>query len=69
MKYFKTKGERIYLAISIGIIFWFDSFCLINKHSHYDFKETAALMFIASVSPFVLYTMYKLIFKKEEKEQ
>jgi hypothetical protein len=75
MKYFKTRGERIYLAISIGFIFVID--LMISYEYYYqeilgDYGEKPSILvysielFFPSIFPFVLYTMYKLMFKKGE---
>lgn len=69
MKYFKTRGERIYLAITIGFIFCFYSWIIFtpNELRYMELTDIPILLFI-TISPFVPYTMYKLIFYKEEKK-
>lgn len=64
MKYFKTRGERIFLALFIAWAFcWlFFTFGSGEMHSTSDFATGLFITF----SPLVLYTMYILIFKKEE---
>jgi hypothetical protein len=67
MRFFKTRLERIYLAISIGFIFFIDSWILLDTiKSSGNLKEGIVLFIIYTILPFVAYAMYKLIFKKEE---
>ena len=62
MKYFKTRGERIFLALFIAWIFSFTFMIFMEIISKYDI---AFFSFIA-LSPLVIYVMYKLIFQKQE---
>jgi hypothetical protein len=66
MRFFKTRFERIYLAISIGYIFFIDSVLLLDYSPNCDNCNSIRYLIINTILPFVLYTMYKLIFKKEE---
>lgn len=62
VKYFKIRGERIFLAFFIAWAFcWlFFTFGSGEMQSTSDFATGLFIIF----SPLVLYTMYKLIFKK-----
>jgi hypothetical protein len=63
MKYFKTRGERIFLAIFIAWAFcWLFFIFGGGANSTSDFVVGLFYIF----SPIVLYTMYKLIFQKEK---
>jgi hypothetical protein len=62
MKYFKTKGERIFLALNIALLF---CYTFISLGFNMTYQDGLFLLFV-TLAPSVIFIMYKLIFHKEE---
>lgn len=62
MKFFKTKGERIFLALYIA---WLFCYAFISQAFGMTYQEGLILLF-ATLAPIVIFIMYKLIFQKDK---